>query len=376
MMMETKRKRTRICLHGNYHTDNFGDILLMALFSKWIREYAPSSILSLPFASEGIRRLTSANGGTGYRTLAAADGLIYGGGGYFGEPGGSRLRWGNRLLARHIPPGEILRARRRPYAILGVGAGPISNKLARMAVVRLCRGATTVAVRDDESRHYLIDYGVPAEQVLVTSDAAMALRVEDLSAPVRNEAKAELANFPFPFKVGVHVSFPSAYNPASRRLIEELCAAVGKAPDAGCVLLVDQAGANPQVDAVKEIREKLGGKSIVIPYQGPWFLSAVLSELDFVITTKLHVGIVATAFNRQVLSFPTHAKTPRFYRQVGWADRCLPLSELKAGEAFDRICSLMNRASVHDPIRDSVKKDAARNRLMVKEVVENFTRGS
>ena len=62
-----------------------------------------------------------------------------------------------------------------------------------------------------------------------------------------------------------------------------------------------------------------------IPFSGVNELLTVLDQVEEVVTTKLHVGIVATAFGCTVWSFALHPKIERFYRQVGVSEQCLPL---------------------------------------------------
>ena len=43
-------KRPIISLHGTYFGNNYGDILLIAIFAKWIKDAVPNAIINLPLA--------------------------------------------------------------------------------------------------------------------------------------------------------------------------------------------------------------------------------------------------------------------------------------------------------------------------------------
>jgi hypothetical protein len=53
-------------------------------------------------------------------------------------------------------------------------------------------------------------------------------------------------------------------------------------------------------------------------------MCSLIRSVDCVVTTKLHVGIVSTSYEKYIVSCPSHPKTSRFYNQVGLSNNCFP----------------------------------------------------
>lgn len=315
----------RIALQGSYFGHNFGDVLLLSLYRKWVREVVDCEVV-LPLAADEAVENVGADMG-GFRHLFRTNGLIYAGGGYFGEPPGSHSqirRWAVRNFFRHIPSGILVSSLGHPVAIIGVGAGPLSHPVFRSSVKRLVERAAIVAVRDEESYQFLRSIGVDRQDVEVTADAALTLSVEDIP-----EGKIEPieARFPTNNLVGVHLPCPPAASAHVELVLNEVEALLDQYRDLEIVVLSDNIAYDP---AALAERVAVGHRDRVhvARYRDPWTLVALLSRLRLVITTKLHVGIVATAVGTLPLSFPYHHKTKRFYRQIGRSDLCLPLTQL------------------------------------------------
>ena len=352
--------RPTIALHGSYFGHNFGDILLMMIYTKWIQELGFN--VELPFTSEENNKVIGADGNFGFNSLKRAEALVYGGGGYFGEKPSGKLRWGFRNIKRHYPAGAFARMQKKPYAIIGVGAGPITNRLTRELFVSLCSNAEILAVRDEESKDYLISYGVKPDNILVTADAVIQLNKKDIDEEYLLEAEKIIEGFPFPIKIGAHLAGVNDQH----YIVKDLLKFMRKNPDIGVILLSD----SPKVMSInKKINEKIPNQSVVVPYKHPWILSAILSSLDLVITTKLHVGITSIALKTPVLSIPIHPKTPRFFKQINMDEFCIPLNDLHSGEMFNRLSSITHDTPTIN-IDENLISASARN----KSLTEKFLR--
>lgn len=349
-----------VTLHGAYYTDNFGDILLMDLFRRWIGQHPAVGEVRVPFLTPragGIARSAPRR----WRSLASSDVLVMGGGGYFGEPAARRQRWGLRMLHRYVAPASLFAALGRPYAIIGVGVGPISNPAARAGAASVARRARRTVVRDAPSRDYLAAYGVDASSVVVAADAALALRRDDIPEAARSSVRDFLGERRAAKRVALHVSQVPTLGARKVTVLDELADVLAGRDDVETVSISDQTGAPEQRRAAVALAERNDDRYHVHDYRDPWTLAALLAEVDLVVTTKLHVGIVAAACGADVLSFPTHVKTPRFYAQIGASDRCTPLHALAEGEAAERL----ERALTSDPklvLPQEVRDAACRNR--------------
>jgi polysaccharide pyruvyl transferase WcaK-like protein len=328
-----------IALHGAYRHDNFGDMLLLGIFIRWIRESYPGCRVILPFLRSNLTGLVNADG-RGLAELLRASALVYGGGGYFGEPNSGRTLWAMRNTWRHMPVGLIARMRGIPIAISGVGAGPLSSGPARRLFVRLFRWAGAVAVRDVESRDYMAGYGVEPERMVVTADAALSLDDSDVSSDALAEASQRLSGLPGSWRIGFNVAHSIRLR-GMDPLLDDLRIFAARHPQAAFVFFLDEGAGRGESYHVarmaREIERRVAAPAVVVPYRDPDQVLGVIKALDLVVTTKLHVGIVAAALGTPVLAFPAHQKTRRFYDQIDAADRCFPLHQLTPGDALAQL---------------------------------------
>lgn len=328
-----------IALHGSYYEHNFGDELLLALYARWIRETGAGIAVNAPLASEEMMRAIGADS-RGMSGLRRVMGLVYGGGGYFGEQPVRPIRWGFRNLLRYAPPAVAMELRARPYAIIGVGAGPLSNRLTRRAIVRLCSRADVVAVRDEESCEYLRGFGVRREDVVVTADAALTIGALGDRCSLAAGSDPPLGYRRRERNIGIHLLLPREMSHFSELLVGGLIRFATKHPETAFVFFADsrREGVTSEDQRpsglVMTLIQQLGARSSFVPYKEPLTLLNLLASLDMVITTKLHVGIAAVALGIPVVSLPYHYKVARFYRQVNASDHCVPLAELDSGRLW------------------------------------------
>jgi len=359
----------QVALHGSYYAENFGDVLLLALFNKWIRQAVPGCRVALPAALPEIRTHVGADPIGPTAGLLSSDVLIFGGGGYFGEPPEGARNWALHFIRRHGSVGLAFAARRRPFAIIGVGAGPLSNAVARMVALRLFKRADVVAVRDEESKSYLVDYGVDENEIAITADAALTLTVDDIPGEAFEYVDRLVEPAPASRWIGVHLSGSAAHERSLAVLREGIIEYSRRYPEIGVVLLADSKGQD-QRSNIEILSKALHCPCVMAPYVNPWIVSALLARIDLVITTKLHVGIVASALGKPVLSFPKHWKTPRFFRQLGASERCLPLVDVASDAVsymFDRYWTDHARVNIPEALREA----ASRNRALLVEFLRS-----
>ena len=309
-----------IAVHGSYFGYNFGDTLLCRLFSNWVHDAGETTVL--PLASEGNRKIIGAER-KGVLATSGARGLVFCGGGYFSQPAENVKSWSRRAYMRHIWLGEAALARGTPYVILGVGAGPMTQPWLRARVARVFEGAQEVVVRDDESYAFLRELGVQ-RPITVAMDAALgvgdgAVQASDPPA-VLIEARKSAQN--------VLLLHTNAYpNEGELDVIRTGLAWAATQPSVAVILASDSVGRKRPIKwpalLSKEFPE-LANRTHIALYNGsPDSLVSLLGQVDGIMTTKLHVGIVGTALERPVISVPRHTKTPRFYRQIGISNTCV-----------------------------------------------------
>lgn len=353
--------RPVVALHLSYFTENFGDLLLFEVYARWIREALPGALVVAPAAPAGVRRWLAADA-FGWRAAAAAGALVYGGGGYFGPAKDGTSAWYWRNARRHLPAGALARALGTPWTINGVGVGPIANPVFRGATVALFRGARHATVRDQESLDQLLAWGIPPGQVRATADAVLGLEPVDIPAEARAEAAADLGDGRGRRRIGIHLP---ARAPGQAEQVLAMCSSLLAAdPTLRFVVLRDThvGSAGPPVGSLgAAVLERFPGRASFTPYRSPWQFTALVAALDGVVTNQLHVGIVALACGRPVLSLAAHPKTARLYRQLGSPWRTVRLTELDGVD----LPALAARALLEPPgelVPPAVRAAAVENR--------------
>src|SRR5690606_9296003 len=239
--------------------------------------------------------------------ISELDALIFGPGGYFGEPSGGwlkKLRWSFRNYKRHIIWNSQIYSNKIPYAIIGVGVGPLSFGFIRSKVIKLFHNTSYISVRDKYSQGFIVNWGSSKEKINQTSDVALSLVPDSSLVPDKN-------------KVALHFS-TSKWK--SKDQIESFVSFIKEIKkDYRIYLFEDAKGqfSNPKnPNNLKNILHKWGINLPIVEYKDPNTVIENLKSFDTIITSKLHVGIVGYSLGKKVLSIPSHQKTSRFYEQI------------------------------------------------------------
>src|SRR5690606_30985838 len=162
-----------VSLHGASRNHNYGDVLLMAIYKSWIEEAGGEVIMDM--ANSYYAKYLDIEPRVPIKhAVNKADFVVYGGGGYFGEPRNPSLRWRTKFVLHHMMPGILARMKGKPYGFFGIGFGPLNNWIIRKVGMYVIQGAKVVSVRDDESKKYLHKYGYKGT-VHVNPDSALSI---------------------------------------------------------------------------------------------------------------------------------------------------------------------------------------------------------
>src|SRR5699024_10102591 len=121
-------------------------------------------------------------------------------------------------------------------------------------------------------------------------------------------------------------------------------------------------------DKLKNILNEKGISLSIIPYQNPDKLINNLQEMDKIITSKLHVGIVGYALGKRTLSIPFHPKTIRFYEQIKREEFCIPVQNINTQllcDKFEQLNSLVTSKNL-------LFKDAVVNKEIIFEFLDKI----
>ena len=309
-------KKKIISLHGSYFGNNYGDILLVNMFAKWIKEYNPKLYINLPKANKKVTHELPV-GSVGLFNLIKSSALIFCGGGYFGEQPKNPQKWALRNFFRHAVIAIIACIFNIPYVIIGVEFGPISSNWFRKICIVIAKKAKYVVVRNQESYDFLKRNGV-TKNVLLSADAVLSL--SEMVSPLstyNEKCKKILIHFNGKNKLPMNYEF----------VVNTIISSVRKTfEDYKIVFLSDSEGNYYDNDVCKEIFTHLNKDKIpyaIKTYEGYENLINEINSSYCIFTSKLHVGITAAALNKKVFSLWFHNKTPRLHAQIGNSGNCI-----------------------------------------------------
>lgn len=351
-------KRPIISLHGTYFGNNYGDILLIAIFAKWIKDAVPNAIINLPLADKS-KTYELPEGTTGIMNLIKSKCLVFCGGGYFGEQPQNKKKWARQNFRRHLIVGLLAIIFRVPYAIIGVEFGPLSINWFRKITIYIAKRAKVVVVRNDESLEFLRERGV--KHVILAADAVLTLADESGLKHLDNN------------KILLHlqgiIKMPQKYADFVKILIDVL---KNKSIKRKLCFISDNYGVDYSDENYLKIFKILDESEIpyeICPYQGYKNMIELIKDTPYIVTTKLHVGITAAALGVRPFSVWVHPKTKRFHKQIQNIDYCISMSEVN--EQHTKL--LFNYFECNDySLPEEIKQKASLNRIELVHFLSKF----
>lgn len=316
----------KLLLNGATGGTNFGDYLFAEIFQKEAAKQIKIENIywydSRYALSDFYKRNLKYN--KKYR-LSEIDALICISGGYFcGDDRNFKNYIIRYLMYFHICLRCILR--KIPIAIIGVEVGKSKSFIIDKIQKFILNRANLVVVRNEESMDALSYYGVKSG--VCTADTAhtiLSTLFDGKGVAISFEPKTDK-------RLYFHVQM-SALSEA-KRLIPALNAFLKKHAEYSVFVGTDQyiADETPLFNLLEKINCE---KKEVTHYAYPPDLCSLLDRMDFIITPKLHVGIVGATFSKSVVSFSVHTeKIRRFYNQLHEVGRSLPMAEFDDEKAL------------------------------------------
>ncbi len=348
----------KVHLHGSHFSNNFGDTLLAYLAAATVVETDNDVLFTRPNAE--LETYARAHLGSRLATdPKGADCLVFHGGGYFGEPPkGSSFSWAMRFARRHASVALPYILTGKPFAIVGVGVGPVRSWLGRFLVRRLFNRASLVTVRDVESVAELRRLGVKRPLPMFPDMVFGSVSALGGTSPSeRPYLVIHLGSWPFP--------------------LEDLATAIATMcgnTDRDVVLITDHENDHPKVRFCEALAAKLGTLNLqtrVHSHRDTAYLLGLLRHASAVVTDKLHVGIVASGYGVPVLSIPKHPKTPRFYAQIGLQAAVLDPSNVN-GDALASALAEVRKIIIASPqALDQHRGESLHHAQAIKQFVQS-----
>ena len=310
-----EEKRILVHCSTNLGTSNFGDVLFSFMILKHLQDrgyhaafYQLSPyIQNYLFNIHGLKKEKI--------SIGQADAVVYFAGGYFGYSKSLTLYRKIRHFYRYILFGIRASLRRKPMAIIGIGAGDYLWPPARLAVKSFCGNAGCITVRDNPSEKFLSAL-CPDCKIHVCSDAAQCVDPEELIIDEKLSFDKELRY------IFLHCHDSSEVAERFALGLKELVNA-----DDSLRVIVGDDGIGDASAFVRKAAEILGNERVIAyDYTTPDNLCFTLAQCSLVLTSKLHVGIMSAAMGSSPIAFAKRYKVSRYYEQIGESGRCVDYS--------------------------------------------------
>lgn len=317
--------RKKIILAGATQGTNFGDSLFALMFEKRIKKCGCIPLFNkLSAYSVEVLCLDQAK----LSDKVGKNILVYFSGGFFGESHSESFKSSIVRFFNYYAIGLLKVLLKEDILVIGVGVGPLNNKLNRWATKVIMNHAKIITVRDSESLDYLLKYGV-TKNIIVTSDSAQAVFSSRFNFNIQKRNRNESDNKK---RILVHLSGNAKYQDIYiERIVAALLSVCSGFTSFEYVLIAD---AIIRSEIIEDIANMFPKDKIVIgEYNEPLELISILDSVDSIITPKLHVGILGSVLGKAVLSFPIHPeKTKRYYNQIGYSNHCYSLFDTSEKE--------------------------------------------
>lgn len=311
-----------ILLHGAVSGSNFGDCLFADIFYNTLRQAFPDDNIWFfdrqPF---GISQYLRSS--LDYRYIMSdddynkVDALVYISGGYLGEDKKS-LKESLVRYKRYVQLGKKYISKKIPILIIGLEVGPIYYGFLRKGIRNILDRSVVLTVRNKESYDYCVE-NLNIRKAIKTQDTAICVAsmdipqtTEKLDRLFENAKKTLFLHVPFGAKDD------EKYKNNILIPVVDFCK---KHTEYSVIYGMDNEEKNTDLTFIEELFKS---KSILCRhylYSSYWEMCSLLSRVDFIVTTKLHTGIIGAAYGRAVVSTPVHRfKTERFYHEIGYSD--------------------------------------------------------
>ncbi|HEY4615442.1 MAG TPA: polysaccharide pyruvyl transferase family protein, partial [Citricoccus sp.] len=354
-LSESLPRAKKVILAGFYGAGNLGDELILKSVAHALEQADPA--VQVQVAAENATRVEAAHGiqafsrqnlhAAAYEVHTAAA-VVVGGGGLwhdytFDRAGGLLGLFTGATISMAgfgILPmmGRVLD---KPYHVVGMGVGPLTDEDARATVRFLAEQTASLYVRDPESAELLRSLPVAPERITTGPDVVHAVPLPDgealASALPEAVAEARAAGRPV---IGVNLR-PWAHEDMDTVAATVAGALADATPADGprplYVAIPMQAG--PTFDAGTISRVFAGlpqGAETWVP-DGPLGLETLVAlyrSMDLLVAMRLHAALVAHRCGVPVVGLGYDPKVGRHFDEVGRGEWCLPLTagrELLAG---------------------------------------------
>jgi polysaccharide pyruvyl transferase CsaB len=275
-----------------------------------------------------------------------SDVVVIGGGGLFQDDAGvespTLLTPGHGGVTLYAGPAVLAAAARKPYALHGLGVGPLASEPARHIVRAVASGASRISVRDEASRELLTAIGAAGPAVSVAADPAFLVssehvRPEDVLIGMGIEPRPPIVGVALrPWAGGTE---PRAWESAVVSALDSLVEATG----ATLLFVPFEKGPGSEDDdfaLASRIRRRLARADRAAVLSGllaPSDTASLLGGCDLVVAMRLHAAVFAIAGQVPVVALGYDPKVEGLLARAGLGDLLEPIEGLSAKRLGGRL---------------------------------------
>lgn len=333
----------RVMLQGYLQGANFGDILFAHMFYDKCKslgfdvdfyQYKDYGIGDFCRKELGYTRHNS------YLRNYKADALILISGGCLWD---DRNRKGEtrKRFYRYVLPARLYQMMGKPVYCLGVGGGPVDSRFLRYEIVKMLNNASVIQFRDEATCRVFEEYDVK-NKITVTSDTAHIITSKMLK-PLNEKSELDILSRGRK-KILIHI--PDG-KPEDIKLLENVIPGVIRFLKKHKEYLVVLSNDNlreiwpwelKEINRIRLKFEEAGIERYDYKYHDSWQMCSLINEMDCVVTSKLHVGVIGVALGKSVVAFPvSREKTVNYYNHIGESERCIHIDKVNEDIVYSQL---------------------------------------
>lgn len=298
------KKNKIVTIIGPYRYHNFGDDLIGSIMVLYLRKNGYKILL--PNLSENNCRWLNIEYTTSiFGALKKADKIIIGGGGILGDSG---VKPDNYYLKLALKTAIYSKITGKKVIVNPVGAGPLKLFSSKIITLVLGKLVSRIGVRDKKSEKFLIQLGIDKKKIICGADTVFLL------PKIIKLRKQKKRKYGIQFDIDAYVNKKNSVYENYKNIIKNF---VKKRINN--YMLITNGNYSSQLYSL-DLRDMEELKYSFLPS----FLNKIIS-LKAILTTHLHLSVIAYTLKIPCFSIYVREKTKRFYKLIGHPERAISL---------------------------------------------------
>lgn len=331
-----------ILVSGFYGARNLGDDLILTSISDAIEKNVPGGRVTVAAQNsvhvekhQGYESFQRVDTNAANYHASTADAVVLGGGGLWhdytferagGLPG---LFHGSKISVTGFAVLPLLaNLRGVPLHVVGMGVGPLADSEARLMVAHLAKMASSVTVRDTESKALLDDIVGTTDIAVQAPDVVYGIDLSQFGSAVPSADKTDR------LCIGVNLRPWARGEFETDAIVEKVAAGLQRViATAGkpvhIVLLPMQEGPSFDRLPLAKLRDLIGSKATFEEMSQPLSIDEYLTymrSIDVLVSMRLHACLLAHRVGTRAIGLSYDPKVALHFEELGRGEFALPLS--------------------------------------------------